>query len=56
MKMSLWAQAHRLQLFSVKYLFGEAQIYLEEACSRRLFHSCTIFEAWIKDLAEKYEI
>ena len=27
-----------------------------KTCSRRLFHSCTIFEAWIKDLAEKYKI
>ena len=30
MKISLWTQAHRLQLFSVKYLFEEAQIYQEE--------------------------
>jgi len=27
-----------------------------KTCSRRLFHSYKIFEALIKDLAEKYEI
>ena len=42
------------RLFSVKYLFGEANIFLKFSftlgrlkISRWLFHSCTVFEAYL---------